>query len=442
MSELALSAMMKRLLHGQGSGATFMRGAVGSFAGKSLGLGTGFLLQVALARVLGVEQLGVYSYVLAWVNVALLVATLGFDTAFMRFVSVYVAQDDWQRLRGLFSRAARLVLLASLVGSAVLLSMAIFLSRHWPPGQRETFMAAALLIPLFSLSALRQAALRGLKRVFLADLPDTIMRPLLIMGALAACWLYGIAPVTAPDAMLIQAGAALAAFLLGGKLLFASLPPAFRAAAPEYESLHWLRTAFPMFLISAMHVVLKQTDVLMIGAMLGPRETGIYAVAVRLSDLAVFGLTAANAICAPMISEYFHAGRKAELQRIVRLASRISFIFTLLATLGVLLFGDWILGIFGHGFLEAKPALLILFAAQMVNALTGPVGFLMVMTGHQVRAAYINGAAVILNVVLNLVLIPRYGIEGAAFSTASAIVLWNVWMLVFVNRRLGIRSIL
>jgi O-antigen/teichoic acid export membrane protein len=64
----------------------------------------------------------------------------------------------------------------------------------------------------------------------------------------------------------------------------------------------------------------------------------------------------------------------------------------------------------------------------------------MVMTGHQVRAAYINGAAVTANVVLNLILIPRYGIEGAAFSTAFSIVLWNVWMLVFVHRRLGIRS--
>jgi O-antigen/teichoic acid export membrane protein len=440
MNALFPAVTMKRLLNGQGAGATFLRGAVGSFAGKSLGLGMGFLLQVALARTLGVDELGIYAYALAWVTVVVLVATLGFDTAFMRFVSVYMAQGDWGHLRGLFSRAARMVMIASLVGAAVLFGMAIYLSQHWPSGQRETFMAAAVLIPLFSLSALRQAALRGLKRVFLADMPDAVLRPLLIMAVLGACWVYPISPLTARDAMLIQAGAAFAAFLLGGKLLFASLPQAFRTAVPVYESAHWLKIAFPMFLISAMHVVLKQTDVLMIGAMLGPRETGIYSVAVRLSDLAVFGLTAANAICAPMISEYFHAGKQAELQRIVRLAARMSFIFTALATAAMVLFGDWILGIFGSGFLQAKTALMILFAAQMVNALTGPVGFLMVMTGHQVRAAYINGAAVTANVVLNLILIPRYGIEGAAFSTAFSIVLWNVWMLVFVHRRLGIRS--
>ncbi len=440
MGSMALSSLFKRLRHGQGVGATFLRGAVGSFAGKSLGLGIGFILQVVLARILGAQQLGIYVYALAWVNVLLLLACLGFDTAFMRFVSIYVTQKDWGLLRGLLSRAGLMVLAASLAGTLLVLGVALHSGRTWPPEQQHTFFIAAILIPLFALSTLRQAALRGLKRVFLADLPDGVVRPILIILLLGAWWLYRPNTLTAGNAMLIQAIAAGVAFIWGGKLLFSSLPPAVRATPPIFEGAHWLHTAFPMFLISSMHVALKQTDLLMIGAMLPARETGIYSVAVRLSDLAVFGLSAANAICAPMISEYFHARKTDELQRVVRLAARISFGFTAFVTLVMLLFNHFILGIFGPEFQNARNALLILFAAQMVNALTGPVGYLMIMTGHQARAAYINATAVAANVILNLSLIPRYGIEGAAFSTAFSIVLWNVWMWLFVRRRLGIRS--
>jgi len=192
--------------------------------------------------------------------------------------------------------------------------------------------------------------------------------------------------------------------------------------------------------VASTHMVLSQTDVALLGIYSGTTQAGIYAVMVRLSDLVVFGLTAANAIAAPMISEYYHAGRHFELQRTVRLAAYASFAFALLSGIGLILFSGLIIGFFGDEFVAGRTALFILLAGQLVSALTGPVGYLMSMTGHHNRMAMIQGIAAVLNLLLNVVLIPRYGMEGAAMATAVTLILWNVWMLIFVRRCLGIRS--
>nr|WP_277879386.1 polysaccharide biosynthesis C-terminal domain-containing protein [Coleofasciculus sp. FACHB-712] len=96
--------------------------------------------------------------------------------------------------------------------------------------------------------------------------------------------------------------------------------------------------------------------------------------------------------------------------------------------------------LFGSSFVEGLPALVILTVGQMVNALSGSVGFLMTMTGHQREAALIIGSSAILNVVLNAALIPYLGINGAALSTALTTALWNIIMLVYVNKQLKINS--
>lgn len=433
------SGLSRRILHGQGVGAAFARGASAAFLGKVLGMGAGFLLQVFMARMLGVDEFGFYMYALAWVYIAMMLALLGFDTALLRFIARYQALQDWGRLRGVLRHAMQWVLVAGLVAGALAALLAWLLGDRLEPGLAPVLFAAAPLIPLFALSALRQSALRGYKRVFQAELPDSVFRPLLIMALVAVWWAWQD-DVRATDAMLIQMVAALAAFVLGGWWLYRATPAGVHAAAPEYDR-EWVRVALPMLLIAGLHLILKQTDVIMIGALASAREAGIYAAMVRLADLAVFGLTAANAITAPMISELYSSGRRAELQRLLTLSSRAVLVFTLAVGAVLVVGGHWIAALFGPEFTSGVGALWILLAAQVVNAATGPVGYLMTMTGHQNAVLVIQGLAAAINVALNWLLIPLYGMAGAAIATATAIVFWNVVMFVYVNRQLGLRSI-
>ena len=94
-----------------------------------------------------------------------------------------------------------------------------------------------------------------------------------------------------------------------------------------------------------------------------------------------------------------------------------------------MLFGYVVLGIFVSDFTAGYVALLVLLAGQLINAVSGPVGYVMTMTGHQHRAARIIGVCAFVNIVLNAMLIPLFGMSGAASATAITTAMWNLMML-------------
>jgi len=97
-----------------------------------------------------------------------------------------------------------------------------------------------------------------------------------------------------------------------------------------------------------------------------------------------------------------------------------------------------LLSLFGADFVAGYPALIILTAGMIVNAAAGPVGLLLNMTGHQRLCAKIFGTSALINVVLNALLIPQLGIVGAALATAATMILWNLWLLIMVARKLDL----
>lgn len=95
-----------------------------------------------------------------------------------------------------------------------------------------------------------------------------------------------------------------------------------------------------------------------------------------------------------------------------------------------------LLSLFGSEFTVGYSALVILTVGQLVNALAGSVGFIMTMTGHQREAAWVTFGSTVLNISLNAILIPRFGIEGAATATAFTTALMNIVMFGYVQKRL------
>jgi O-antigen/teichoic acid export membrane protein len=153
----------------------------------------------------------------------------------------------------------------------------------------------------------------------------------------------------------------------------------------------------------------------------------------------VFGLVSANAVVAPLIARLHATGRHDELQHMTKLAAKGICLMTLPIALVLLIFGRQILELFGEGFSAGYPVLAILVCGQLVNALAGPVGYLMSMTGHQNKAAAIVGFSACLNLALNGLLIPLWGMLGAAIATALSTATWNILMLRFVQKELEIR---
>ena len=199
-----------------------------------------------------------------------------------------------------------------------------------------------------------------------------------------------------------------------------------------------LSTGWPMLLGSAMFLVMSWTDTLLLGHFLEEDQVGIYRVAFRMAAVVTLVQAAVNSYAAPLFAERHASGDDKGLRAILRQTTRLNVAFSLPAFVILVAAPGWWMGWFGEVFVTGSACLVWLSLGQVVNALCGPVMYLLNMTGHERSAQRILWFAAFCNLVLNAGAIPRFGITGAAVSTALSMVLWNVAAAFAVKRLLGL----
>lgn len=424
-------------LQGDGIGAELARGALGSFAIRVGVAGVAFGLQLFLTRLLGADAFGTYVYALSWITFISQAGVLGFDTASLRFVAAHQAREEWDELRGFLRRSVQVAVLLSLALAALMAFVVWALRARLAPELLAPLAVASLLLPLVALLQVAVSQLQALRRVVTGQGVQGVLRPLLIAAVLGGMVLAGGARPTALTAILANAGATAVACGLGWLSLRRALPAAVHTARAVYRTRAWIATAVPLFLITAAQMLLSQTDVLMLGAMRNTTDAGVYAVASQLATLITFAIMAANTIVAPMIAALHAQGRRAELQRVLTLSARGVLAYAIPVVLVLLVAGRWILGLYGPAFVAGYLPLLVLAIGQVAIAVCGSVGFLLTMTGHEGVATRAIGLSALVNVVLNLALIPSLGLVGAAIATSIATTMRSLVLTRQVHRLLG-----
>lgn len=416
-----------------------LAGSATALVANAAALACAFLSQLVLARALGIQEYGGFTYSFAILSVLALPAKVGFDTASARLVPFLAARGSWGELAGLLRRSGMLVVAVSVI-VAVVAAYVIFALRWVRPTVPAATVAVALVaLPLYASHLVQIGQLQGFRRVGLAQIPEVARILTVTVVVAGAVWVFR-RPGTSTLGFQGQTVALGAAAILGAFLLRGIRPRELLGVVPEYRTRDWLKTSLPMLFVSTMFVVMKRADVLMLGSLASLKAAGAYAVASRLADLMMFGLNAANIYTGPLFSELHTRGSVAELQHTARLNARLGMAATAAAGLFLVAAGHWIFAAFGPGFVAALPALKVLAGAQLVSAASGSVGKLMTMTGHQVEAGVVLAVAATINVGLDFVLIPRYGMVGAAVAAGTATVIWNLILVVRVRQLLGVRS--
>ncbi len=409
-----------------------------SFIVKIVGMGIAFLLQLYLARLLKVDEFGIYIYVLTWMNLLLLLVTHGWDTSSIRFVSEYFSQSKWGLLKGFIVTSRRFTLLSSIIVSiGALITLYVF-EMSIAASISTVFVFGCLLLPINTILQITCASIQGMKRVVLSQIPQNIIRPILFGIVLVVGSAISDVNFLASEAMLLNVTSAFLTLIITVMIYKSITPPEIITSSAKFEVKTWFKTALPLLLVSGFIMLMNRLDILMLGAMMSASEAGIYSVSSRVAELASFGLVVVNAVMAPMIADMFASKKHEELQKIVSQSVLGISLVTLFISMVLIVFGKNIISLFGEGFEAGEKALYILVIGQFVNSLTGSVGFLMTMTGRQKAAAKILGSVAIINVFLNLMLIPEYGMEGAAYATAASMMLWNVLMVWVVRKKVGV----
>ena len=419
--------------------AHLIRGAAGSFVLQVGFAGLAFLNAIILARILGAEGYGAFVNAMAWVSLLTIPATFGFGILLVRDTAIYRSQEKWGQLKGLLRFSNRIVFVLSVVLALIAAAVAGWLfSSPTQATMRHTVWIALVLLPLFSLYNLREAATRGLECVIRACLPGMIVRPGLLFVGIVSIYYFWPKHLSAPTAMVVNVGAGLVALALGMFFLRTLLPQEVKTATPEYTLRPWLKAALPMLIYGGAQVILGQTDIVMLGAMRGAHEVGLYAAANRLAFLITYALLASNMILAPVISRLYNNGEKDRLQNIITKNVRVAFLLVVPFSLMLVFKGDYILSYFGREFMLAQSALVILTISYLIAVSLGAGAPILSMTGYPQKVAVVLSLMVFLNISLNVILIPSFGINGASVATAASSVGSGLLLALLSKKNSGI----
>ena len=404
-------------------------------AAEASGLALRFGLALLIARLLGPAGLGFYVIAIALANGAAIIARIGLDQAMLRFIPYHRTRREPGETVGIFLFSTLLVAMLSIAASLTVFFAAPLLADAWNRPELSTAgRLIALIIPFIALGQVWRSGLRGFQDVRLAALVEQILVPLATISSLVVILLVR------PGEPLAAVAAATIAYWLAGLISLGALFIAVRRtnATPVYRMSTWMKFALPMSLEGGLLILVFWTDQLMIGWFLDASSVGIYASAMRIAMLVGLPLLAVNTIFAPTIASLHAQGDRTTLQRMyARLTMSTATLGGCIA-LVLWMSGEWLLGMFGPAFVAGQLALAILIGGQIVNAGTGSSGMILAMTdraGWRLANAALTAG---LNVALNWLLIPHWGIAGAATATAISIGFINLLQLVEVRWLVGL----
>ncbi|KAB2848170.1 MAG: lipopolysaccharide biosynthesis protein [Hyphomicrobiaceae bacterium] len=432
-----LSIALREVIAGGDERKRTQRAALFAFSIRVVSAAIAYASQVVLARWMGSFEYGAFVFVWVWVLVLGGVSNLGLSIGTMRFVSEYREQEDTPRLRGVLL-ASRLVTFAM----ATLVAGAGFGVLHFfGDGIAPHYLLPGLLVmcclPMHTLIDVQDGIARGMQWIGTALIPPYVLRPLVILLTMIIAHEIGL-PMRATTA----AGCAIfATWLAGGiqlLLLQRKLSQVAGRGPRAYEFAAWLGTSLPILMILAFDLVVQNTDVLVLSHYMSPRDVGVYYAGVKTIGLIAFVHFAVASAVANQFAKLNTRGDRDGLHKLVGDAVRWTFWPSLAAAVALLALGRPMLWLFGPEFTAGYAPMFVLAIGLIVKASVGPAEFLLNMLGEQMRSAAVLVFTAILNIVLNFMLIPRYGLIGAAAATSLSLISSAVLYRAVARRRLGI----
>ncbi len=410
-----------------------------SFIGLGFGQFVRYLFTALLGRFVGVEYLGVYSLGNALTRIMETLGRAGLDTGVLRFGGLRLGQVAPEEARGEIASALKMGISLSLLAMLVQLLAARWLAVqvfHADMLLRTLLVLNALSLPFMIFTAVGGSATQVFKRLKFKIAAQEMIIPAIMLVTLGLAVLFA-----RPEwGVLLPA---LLASLAGTLVMMIWLHGLTGLGIRDLWHSPWnpalLKYSLPLLFSSLITIIMHWTDIIMLGAFLDEATVGLYHPAARTAGMLRVVLVSFMNIYAPMLAEMSARDDRLGMGRLYKLVTRWVISLTLPVSALILLFPQRIMLLFGPDFMPGAPILMLLTAATLIQSFLGTGGPLLTMTGHPRWHLLNAGISLTINIILNIILIPRYGAAGAAMATLISLFMigvlrvGEVWFLMHIQ---------
>lgn len=417
---------------------TIAKGAGLGIIGSIAGSGLRYLFDIILARNLGPELFGLFFLGFAVFRISTMVAEHGLSNGVVRYVAIFSGEKDFGRVKGIILAATKLAVFSSLAVSLIVIvfssQIALYVFRN-----REltsVLILFSLAIPFTTITTIFLFAAQGFKIVRSKIIVREFFEPSARIIMVAIIFLYQIQLHGAIFAYCVPT---VFGTLIAFYYLYKIFPQLTKIELqPISETKELLAFSRPLFIVQFLFVFMLWIDTVMVGIFLSSNHVGVYSASQRTALFLSIIASSFASIYAPIISDLYNRKQIVLLTESFKTAAKWMFTACLPFFLILVFFARPILGVFGNGFEQGEGCLILLSIGWIILSSVGSSGQILIMTGRQkLHLAHLT-IVLVINVLLNILLIPKMGILGAALATTAAITLFSLITVIQVYRLLKI----
>ena len=408
------------------------------FSLRIISIISGFFLMYLITNFYGAEGMGIFALSQTILMVMVMLSVFGTDTASLKYSSQYSNNNEYRKLNSLYFSIFKFVIVSSIFISIILLltkgELSVFFNKSLL--NHSLFFISLSILPM-SFININSESLRGIGEYSLF----TIFRYVLI-PVLTILFIYVLdnnndllTPIKAYAISICIISLLSFTFLLKEIKFFKY----FSNIDSNLNDI--VKYSFPVLISNSMLLLIQWIDIIILGYFETSNTVGIYSVVMKISLFSSVILFSINSIVASEFSRLYSLDKMIDLRVLIKKSSKIIFFITIPVLILIVYFSKSILGYFGYEFIMANKTLYILVAGQFINVLCGSVGYILMMTEKQNIFKNIMIFATCVNIILNIVLIPKYGINGAAIASSISLILWNVISFSYIYRKYNISTI-
>ncbi len=396
-----------------------------------------YFLRFLLARKLSIEDYGLFFALFSFINLLVLFKDLGQGYALLKFIPELIVKKDWNRIKSLISSSFLIQLFSSAIIAFLLITFAPqIMPTFFHTSDTKLLILFAIIFFVSFAQNVVSIGLQSFQRMFLYSLQDLSRNLVVLAISFVLLWLgFGIlAPVWAYLIMYVVVF--LFFFFLFTKKVFKQFWKAHALLAGQDFS-RLILFGLPAMLTIFGNNVLQYTDTLMLSYFKDLASVGLYQVAAPLAGLVLYVAYSVSAVATPLISELLALKKRIQLRKGIEFLHKYVFIAIIPMAVVLIAFPEIFIRLFfGDKFINSAPALQILAGGMVLYSIAYTNLNALFGLGRPKYTTTIMLISAVANVILNLALVPRFGIIGAACGTSLSYLL----MLALSSR--GIRRIL